>query len=113
MYDLVGAYGIKEVDPETYGAMVCGTCGRAWDEDITPAGRCPFEYDHEYADYDEEVPMYRLREWDDETGDIRAEQMETHGIEELFVLTHDEGTAWIWATSRINAISILNDIVEN
>lgn len=41
-----GAYGIEAVDPSTPGAMVCGTCGRAWAEDITPAGRCPWEDQH-------------------------------------------------------------------
>lgn len=43
---VVGAYGIKSVDPATPGALVCGECGRGWLEDITPAGRCPFEYMH-------------------------------------------------------------------
>lgn len=44
--DLVGALGIKSVDPKTPGAIVCGACGKAWMEDITPAGRCPWEGDH-------------------------------------------------------------------
>jgi hypothetical protein len=42
-----GAYSIESVDPATPGAMVCGECGRAWLDDITPAGRCPWEEDHE------------------------------------------------------------------
>lgn len=29
-----------------YGTWTCGTCGRSWDYG-TPAGRCPFEYEHE------------------------------------------------------------------
>ena len=41
-----GAYDIRAVDPDTDGAIVCGTCGRAWMEDITPAGRCPWEDEH-------------------------------------------------------------------
>ncbi len=34
----------------------CGTCGRMWDDAIStsvtpvPAGRCPFEYDHDDDD---------------------------------------------------------------
>lgn len=42
----VGLYGITAVDPSTPGALRCGTCGRAWLDDITPAGRCPWEYHH-------------------------------------------------------------------
>lgn len=41
--DQTGAYGIQE-DPS--GAMQCGACGRRWAEDITPSGRCPWEYLH-------------------------------------------------------------------
>ena len=46
-----------ELDPNDPKATVCGTCGKGWDDSIstsvtpTPAGRCPFEYDHE-----QEVP---------------------------------------------------------
>lgn len=40
---LTGAYGIERV---SVGAVTCGECGAAWDDDITPAGRCPWEYDH-------------------------------------------------------------------
>lgn len=42
----VGAYGIRDVPASTPGANICGTCGRAWLEDITPAGRCPWEDRH-------------------------------------------------------------------
>lgn len=45
-----GAYGIVAVDSDTPGAITCGTCGRSWAEDITPAGRCPWEYEHGEAD---------------------------------------------------------------
>lgn len=44
--------GVVELDPADVRATVCGTCGRAWDDSVstavtpTPAGRCPFEYDH-------------------------------------------------------------------
>lgn len=42
-----GAYGIESVNPlEHPDALVCGQCYAAWVEDITPAGRCPWEYDH-------------------------------------------------------------------
>jgi len=54
-----GAFGIEAVDPSTPGALVCGTCGKAWLEDITPAGRCPWE--HEHADLDSEVNAFRER----------------------------------------------------
>lgn len=35
--------------------MTCGTCGRTWSSltTPTPAGRCPFEYDHEDEDEDD------------------------------------------------------------
>ncbi|AXH70193.1 hypothetical protein HOT74_gp82 [Microbacterium phage KaiHaiDragon] len=48
-----GAFGIEAVDPSTPGALICGTCGRAWLEDITPAGRCPWEYDHPSVDQED------------------------------------------------------------
>lgn len=54
-----GAYGIKAVSPLTPGAMICGSCGRAWLEDITPAGRCPWEDKHAHSDGEDEP-------WDDE-----------------------------------------------
>lgn len=44
--------------------MTCGTCGRTWsdEETPTPAGRCPFEYDHEPTAslYDQRVARVRL-----------------------------------------------------
>lgn len=49
----VHANGVVELDPADVRASVCGTCGRAWDDSVstavtpTPAGRCPFEYDHD------------------------------------------------------------------
>ena len=52
-YRIVRADEVVEVDPDDLNATVCGTCGRAWDDRVitpvtpTPAGRCPFEYDHE------------------------------------------------------------------
>jgi hypothetical protein len=45
-----GSYGIEAIDPLTPGALICGSCGRAWAEDITPAGRCPWEIDHAHSD---------------------------------------------------------------
>lgn len=44
---VAGPYGVRQVTPATPGAIVCGTCGRAWDRDITPAGRCPWEDEHD------------------------------------------------------------------
>lgn len=41
-----GAYGIRQVRPDTPGAIICATCHRAWLEDITPSGRCPWEAEH-------------------------------------------------------------------
>jgi hypothetical protein len=44
---------VVRLDPSDPKATVCGTCNRAWDDSIstsltpTPAGRCPFEYEHE------------------------------------------------------------------
>jgi hypothetical protein len=45
---------VVELDPHDPRATVCGHCGRGWDDSVsttwtpTPAGRCPFEYEHEY-----------------------------------------------------------------
>lgn len=53
-----GAYGIVAIDPTIPNAIVCGSCGRAWAEDITPAGRCPWEDLHaEEDDSDESMPL--------------------------------------------------------
>ena len=47
---------VVELDPNNPKATVCGTCGRGWDDSIstsvtpTPAGRCPFEYEHDQMD---------------------------------------------------------------
>lgn len=38
--------GADGIEPVIDGAVTCGTCGTSWAEDITPAGRCPWEYDH-------------------------------------------------------------------
>lgn len=40
-----GAYGITRTEYR-HGDMVCLTCYRSWREDITPAGRCPWEQLH-------------------------------------------------------------------
>lgn len=48
-----GSDGIRAVDPATPGALICGSCGRAWLEDITPAGRCPWEGDHAEPEEDD------------------------------------------------------------
>lgn len=41
-----GAYGVAQVTTGTVGAMWCPDCGKSWLEDITPAGRCPWEHEH-------------------------------------------------------------------
>lgn len=43
-----GAYGIEEVPPQTPDALTCydPSCLRSWLDDITPAGRCPWEHLH-------------------------------------------------------------------
>lgn len=45
---VIGAYGIEEVPRSTPGALICGSCGRTWLEDITPSGRCPWEDKHQW-----------------------------------------------------------------
>lgn len=50
-----GAYGIEEVPRSTPGALICGTCGKAWTQDITPAGRCPWEAEHREPRTDAEL----------------------------------------------------------
>lgn len=45
-----GMYGIESVSEDTPGALTCAECGMSWAEDITPAGRCPWEHDHEYGE---------------------------------------------------------------
>jgi hypothetical protein len=45
---------VRPVPENTEGATRCGECGLSWQDWIstaltpTPAGRCPFEYFHEY-----------------------------------------------------------------
>lgn len=40
-----GAYGITRTEYRD-GDMICLECYRSWREDITPAGRCPWEHQH-------------------------------------------------------------------
>lgn len=40
-----GAYDIPRTEYRP-GDMVCLDCYRSWRDDITPAGRCPWEYLH-------------------------------------------------------------------
>lgn len=44
--DLSPLVEVTQVDPTDPDALVCGECGRAWAEDVTPAGRCPWEHLH-------------------------------------------------------------------
>lgn len=57
-----GAYGIKAIDPMTPGAIICGSCGKAWAEDITPAGRCPWEDNHAHSDGEDDERIEALHE---------------------------------------------------
>lgn len=41
-----GAYGIERVWEDHPDNLTCGSCGAMWRDDITPAGRCPWEGDH-------------------------------------------------------------------
>ena len=40
-----GSFGIKRIEYRE-DCMTCLECFRHWAEDITPAGRCPWEYQH-------------------------------------------------------------------
>lgn len=40
-----GMFGIPRVEYRD-GCMTCLECYRHWMDDITPAGRCPWEYQH-------------------------------------------------------------------
>ena len=48
--------GAKRADGDSPAWFQCGTCGRWWDDSLitgitpTPAGRCPFEYEHDDED---------------------------------------------------------------
>lgn len=69
------ATDVVRLDPSDPKATVCGTCGAAWDDSVstsvtpTPAGRCPFEYDHDYSDDGDNVtePAYIMLLNDGET----------------------------------------------
>lgn len=69
---MTGAYGIEEVPASTPGAMTCGTCGRSWADDITPAGRCPWEYDH-VDEEEEDAPTA-----DDILAELRTDHIDLH-----------------------------------
>jgi hypothetical protein len=43
-------------------ALICNTCGKAWAEDITPAGRCPWESDHDDNSWPDAAPTGNLPE---------------------------------------------------
>jgi hypothetical protein len=50
-----GTYGIIQVDPATTPRLLtCAVCARSWAEDITPAGRCPWEHMHDDDEPDDE-----------------------------------------------------------
>ncbi len=59
-YEVTALKGAELADARRIGtAVTCGTCGRSWDDSIStsvtpvPAGRCPWESDHEDDDEDE------------------------------------------------------------
>jgi hypothetical protein len=56
---IAGMYGIRRTEYRT-GDMVCLTCYRSWREDVTPAGRCPWEYQHD-TDHRQDVALRRRK----------------------------------------------------
>lgn len=54
-----GMYGINRAE-YLPGRMICEECYRAWREDITPAGRCPWEHLHE-TDRSEHVALRKRK----------------------------------------------------
>ncbi|QGJ92737.1 hypothetical protein QDA04_gp67 [Microbacterium phage Megan] len=100
---MTGALGIEEVPPSTPGAVVCGTCGKAWVEDITPASRCPWEDTHMDVLYPEHARLQALDgdndtigaflEWLSEQGYVIAE----HGTGEP---DDDRSEHRLWAVHR-------------
>lgn len=67
---MTGALGIEEVPPSTAGALVCGECGKAWTQDITPAGRCPWEHEHVAVLYPEHERLRALDGANDTVGEF-------------------------------------------
>lgn len=55
-----GAYGIEQVDSTERGALTCGSCGRSWLTDITPAARCPWEHLHDDEDDDADTAHFNV-----------------------------------------------------
>ena len=60
-YEVTALKGAELADARRMGtAVTCGTCGRSWDDSIStsvtpvPAGRCPWEADHEDDDLEPE-----------------------------------------------------------
>lgn len=55
----VNSRGVVELANDDPAATVCDYCHRGWDDTVataltpTPAGRCPFEYEHTDAEDDE------------------------------------------------------------
>jgi len=56
------ARGLLDIPRTDYreGDMICLTCYRSWREDITPAGRCPWEYSHD-ADRKADIAIRRRK----------------------------------------------------
>lgn len=60
---------VVRLDPDDPRATVCGDCGAAWDDSVstsrtpTPAGRCPFEYDHDPEPMVPRMSNYEIVAW--------------------------------------------------
>jgi hypothetical protein len=105
---------VVELDPSDPKATVCGTCGRGWDDTIstsvtpTPAGRCPFEYDHVYEDNNAE-PVFIMVLNDGETFTnldgcmiVKVPTAYAQTIDDIELFLDEMNTHWL--PNRDNAI---------
>lgn len=81
-----GTYGIEEAPADATDVQTCGTCGKRWVPDITPAGRCPWEWMHDSESWAER-PVHHV-----EAKVVFADGTEAH------VLVA-EGTDMSWGAS--------------
>jgi hypothetical protein len=54
--DRGGISDMSDLPPRKVHDTRCGTCGRTWSslDTPTPAARCPYEYDHDYREVNDE-----------------------------------------------------------
>jgi len=93
----LGAYGIRQVPSSTPGAITCGSCGRSWTEDITPAGRCPWEAEHE-----PERPPVNLDDYEAQVHGESDDPWLVHTVcgEHLCDIEHDDTLAVLVSVAR-------------